>query len=158
MANQPLTRDVPAGPSPLRRSGAAFRVGAWQVDPQLNELRRGEERVRLEPRAVEVLAYLADRLGQVVPREELLGAVWPGVVVGDDALTQAVIKLRKALGDDAHEPKYIETVSKRGYRLIACVEGDKLAAAIPDVLPARGATSSRHARVAIAACALVAVV
>jgi TolB-like protein/DNA-binding winged helix-turn-helix (wHTH) protein/Tfp pilus assembly protein PilF len=69
----------------------------------------------------EVLVHLAQRAGQVVSRDELLSAVWPGVVVGDDALTQAVIKLRKALGDDARRPEYIETLAKRGYRLIAPV-------------------------------------
>lgn len=68
-----------------------------------------------------MLVFLARRAGQVVSRDELLGAVWPGVVVGDDALTQAIIKLRKALGDDARRPAYIETLAKRGYRLIAPV-------------------------------------
>ena len=96
-----------------------LRVGPWRVDRARNEVVDGAKSVRLEPKAVEVLAYLAARPGEVVPREELLSAVWPGVVVGDDALTQAIIKLRKALGDDAHAPKYIETISKRGYRLVA---------------------------------------
>jgi TolB-like protein/DNA-binding winged helix-turn-helix (wHTH) protein len=96
-------------------------VGAWTVDPEQNELRRGGESLRLEPKAVDVLCHLARKPGKVVAREELLASVWPGVVVGDDALTQVVIKLRKALGDDAHRPTYIETISKRGYRLIAPV-------------------------------------
>src|SRR5688572_4039004 len=96
-------------------------IGDWRVDPSRNELARGTESVRLEPKAVEVLVHLAGRAGEVVAREELLSAVWPGVVVGDDALTQAIIKLRKALGDDAHAPKYIETIAKRGYRLVAAV-------------------------------------
>ena len=96
-------------------------IGDWKVDRARNELARGGESVHLEPKAIEVLAYLATRAGDVVGRDELLSAVWPGVVVGDDALTQAIIKLRKALGDDAHSPKYIETISKRGYRLIAAV-------------------------------------
>ena len=100
---------------------ASLQVGEWRVDPALNELRRGEEAVRLEPKAIEVLRYLAERPGEVVGREALLAAVWPGVVVGDDAITQAIIKLRRALGDDAHAPRYIETISKRGYRLIAAV-------------------------------------
>ncbi len=99
-----------------------LRVGGWRVDPARNELSRGAESVKLEPKVVEVLVHLARRAGQVVGREELLSAVWPGVVVGDDALTQAIIKLRKAFGDDAHRPKFIETISKRGYRLIAPVE------------------------------------
>jgi adenylate cyclase len=99
-----------------------FRVGPWQVDPARNELEKEGTTVRLEPKAIEVLAYLAARPGDVVPREEMLLAIWPGVIVGDDALTQAIIKLRRALGDDAHKPTYIETISKRGYRLVAPVE------------------------------------
>src|SRR6185295_9752009 len=79
--------------------------------------------VKLEPKATAVLAYLADRPGQVVSREALLSAVWPGVVVGDDSLTQAVIKLRKALGDTADSPSYIQTIPKGGYRLVAPVAG-----------------------------------
>ncbi len=98
-----------------------FRVGDWRADSRLNELRQGDRTVRLEPKAMEVLAYLARRPGEVVAREQLLAAVWAGVVVGDDVLTQAIIKLRKALDDDAHRPRYIETISKRGYRLIAPV-------------------------------------
>src|SRR5262245_16877516 len=67
------------------------------------------------------LVYLAQRPGEVVSRDALLAAVWPGVVVSDDAVTQVVIKLRKALGDSAETPSYIQTISKRGYRLVAPV-------------------------------------
>lgn len=71
---------------------------------------------------MDVLVYLADRQGRVVSREELLSALWPGVIVSDDTLTQAVNKLRKALCDSARSPLYVETISKRGYRLVAHVE------------------------------------
>ncbi|MBL8487663.1 MAG: winged helix-turn-helix domain-containing protein [Rhodocyclaceae bacterium] len=98
-----------------------LRIGDWVLDAALNELRRDDAAVRLEPKAIELLAFLASRPGRVVGREALLAAVWPGVVVGDDSLTQAVIKLRRALGDDAQHPRYIETIPKRGYRLIAPV-------------------------------------
>jgi DNA-binding winged helix-turn-helix (wHTH) protein len=90
-------------------------VGEWLVDPATNEISRGGERVHLEPKVVDLLLALARRAGQVVSREELLSQVWPGVVVGDDVLTQGVIKLRKALGETEH----IQTIPKRGYRLIA---------------------------------------
>ena len=102
-----------------------LRVGEWTVEPALNELRSAGRVVKVEPKAMEVLVYLAARPGQVVGREELLAAVWRGVVVGDDALTQVVIKLRKALGE-----AYIQTIPKRGYRLV-------LPAAAPGVLAAR---------------------
>lgn len=99
-----------------------LRVGEWCVALELNRISREGQAVRLEPKAIELLTFLARRPGEVVSREELLAALWPGVIVGDNALTQAVTKLRKALGDTTREPVYIEAISKRGYRLIAPVE------------------------------------
>jgi DNA-binding winged helix-turn-helix (wHTH) protein/TolB-like protein/Flp pilus assembly protein TadD len=99
------------------RRGAPFSVGDWLADPATNELRRGGEIVRVEPRAMDLLAVLAERPGTAVSRDELLAAAWPGVVVGDEALSQAIAKLRRALGDDPRAPSYIETIAKRGYRL-----------------------------------------
>jgi TolB-like protein/Tfp pilus assembly protein PilF len=109
-----------------------LKIGEWDVDPPRNELRRGAETVRLEHKVIELLVHLARTPGEVVSREALLDALWPGVVVGDDALTQAMIKLRKALGDDAHQPTYIETISKRGYRLVAPVVEAKPTAPGPE--------------------------
>src|SRR5690242_54737 len=96
-----------------------LNIGEWWVDRTTNELGRGGDTVHVEPKAMEVLMALAGHAGEVVSREALLEAVWPGVVVGDEALTQSIIKLRKALGDNPRAPSYIETISKRGYRLIA---------------------------------------
>jgi DNA-binding winged helix-turn-helix (wHTH) protein/TolB-like protein/Tfp pilus assembly protein PilF len=107
-----------------------LRIGEWWADRSTNELGRDGDRLRIEPKAMEVLAVLAARAGEVVSREELLAAVWPGVVVGDEALTQSIIKLRRALGDNPRAPTYIETISKRGYRLIAPV-GARAAAPAP---------------------------
>lgn len=99
----------------------SLRVGDWLVDPQANTLTRGAQSVRIEPKAMDVLVVLADRAGRVVSRDELFEAAWPGVVVGDEALSQSIIKLRRAMGDSSRAPTYIETVAKRGYRLIAPV-------------------------------------
>ena len=118
--------------------GKRARIGGWSVDPALDALRRGAETVRLEPKAMELLLVLASRPGQVVSREELLSTVWPGVVVGDEALSQVVTKLRKALGDDARVPTYIETISKRGYRLIAQVEPLEGGRVVETPAPPRG--------------------
>ncbi|MGD1990548.1 MAG: tetratricopeptide repeat protein [Chromatiales bacterium] len=85
-------------------------------------LSRGEKVVRLEPRSMEVLTYLASRKGEVVTREELEQDVWRGAVVGYDAITNTIIKLRKALGDSARDPQFIATIPKRGYQLIAEVQ------------------------------------
>lgn len=108
--------------STIDAAPAALRVGEWNVAPELNQISRGGECIRLEPKAIELLVFLARRAGEVISREELLSALWPGVIVGDNALTQVVIKLRKALGDTARKPSYIEAISKRGYRLISAVE------------------------------------
>ena len=92
----------------------SFRVGAWTVEAPLNQLSSEGKAVKIEPKAMQVLCHLAARPGQVVSREALLSAVWPGVIVGDDALTQVVVKLRKALGDTPDTPGYIQTISKGG--------------------------------------------
>jgi TolB-like protein/DNA-binding winged helix-turn-helix (wHTH) protein len=102
-------------------SSNPYYIDEWYVDPSTCRIRSGERETKVEPRVMAVLCYLADRPGQVVAREELEAAVWTGMVVGYDALTSAVIKLRKAFDDDSRKPRFIETVSKRGYRLIAPV-------------------------------------
>ena len=101
-----------------------LKVGDWTVEPDLNRLSAQDRTVRVEPKAMAVLLHLANRPGQVVAREALLADLWPGVVVGDDSLTQVIIKLRKALGDDPERPAYIQTVTKKGYRLVAPVRRD----------------------------------
>jgi TolB-like protein/DNA-binding winged helix-turn-helix (wHTH) protein/Tfp pilus assembly protein PilF len=103
------------------REQTAFFVGEWRVSPQEDTLSLDGRTVRLEPRAMEVLVYLASRPGDVVTRSELEKTVWHGSLVGYDAVTNTVIKLRKALGDSAKNPRFIATVPKRGYQLIAPV-------------------------------------
>jgi DNA-binding winged helix-turn-helix (wHTH) protein/TolB-like protein/cytochrome c-type biogenesis protein CcmH/NrfG len=105
-------------PAPDR---GTLQVGDWTVEPALGRLTAAGKTVKLEPKAMAVLVYLANRPGEVLGRETLLSTVWAGAVVGDDSLTQVVLKLRKALGDVRESPAYIETISKRGYRLIAPV-------------------------------------
>ena len=96
-----------------------FQVGDWLVFADLNQISQGDHVVRLEPKTMGVLLHLASHPREVVSRESLLSAVWPGVVVGDNALTQVVIKLRRALGDTADKPAYVQAVAKKGYRLVA---------------------------------------
>ncbi len=98
---------------------AEFSVGDWRVSPADNALFREGEGQQLEPKVMALLVHLAANAGRTVSREQLFQAVWPDVVVSDDTLTQAIIKLRKALGDSARNPRYIQTVPKRGYRLLA---------------------------------------
>jgi TolB-like protein/DNA-binding winged helix-turn-helix (wHTH) protein len=96
-------------------------IGDWWFDVAAHELGRNGETVRLEPRVSDLLEYLALRPGQPVSRAALLEALWPGMVVSDEALTNAVNKLRRAFGDDRANPRVIETLPKTGYRLIAQV-------------------------------------
>ena len=96
-----------------------FAIGPWVLDAETNIVSRDGRVVRLEPKVVEVCVCLADRTGEVVRKEELIRAVWPDTFVTDDVLTKAISELRKALEDDAKHPQFIETIPKRGYRLIA---------------------------------------
>ena len=98
---------------------APFRIADWAVHPASHRLTRDDEEVRIEPKVMRVLLFLAGHPQRVVKRDELEAAVWPGRVVTDDAVTNTVIKLRRALGDDARNPRYIDTIAKSGYRLIA---------------------------------------
>lgn len=99
-----------------------FRVGPWRVRPALNRLSAGGETHQLEPKVAEVLAHLASRPGEVVSRAELQQAVWGSPYVSEDLPRRAVYELRKVLGDDPRSPRYIETIPRAGYRLIAPVE------------------------------------
>jgi TolB-like protein/DNA-binding winged helix-turn-helix (wHTH) protein/thioredoxin-like negative regulator of GroEL len=99
-----------------------FRLGEWQVDSALDEIRSGERSVKLEPRTMRLLCVLAERPGEVWSADDLLGRVWPGVMVTQSSVYQAIAQLRRELGDDGTEARYIATVPRRGYRLIAAVE------------------------------------
>jgi TolB-like protein/DNA-binding winged helix-turn-helix (wHTH) protein len=108
-----------------------FRIGDWLVEPATGSLSRDGRSVKLEPKVMDLLVCLARRPGRVLSREELEQAVWAGTVVSYDAITSAVIKLRKAFGDDSRHPWLIETVPKRGYRLIAAVTEAVAASSAP---------------------------
>jgi TolB-like protein/DNA-binding winged helix-turn-helix (wHTH) protein/tetratricopeptide (TPR) repeat protein len=99
-----------------------FKVGAWLVEPSLNSVTCDGTTVRLEPKVMGVLLCLAEHPGQTVSRETLLQAVWPDTFVTDDVLKHSISELRRVFSDDAREPRFIHTVSKRGYRLVAPVE------------------------------------
>ncbi len=96
-----------------------FQLAGYQVDPSALRVSAGGVEHRLEAKAMQVLVYLSEHAGRVVTRAELEAQLWPGRIVTEDAVTNAIAKLRKAFGDDARHPRIIETVPKRGYRLIA---------------------------------------
>jgi TolB-like protein/Tfp pilus assembly protein PilF len=96
----------------------ALRIGPWRVDPVLDEIAKDGKTLKLEPRTMRVLLCLAEHAGEVMSVEQLLNAVWKDVVVTEDSVYQAVAFLRRALGDDPKEPRYIANVLRRGYRLV----------------------------------------
>jgi adenylate cyclase len=104
-----------------KAKGMPFFVAKWHVDPSSMRISKDKRIVKLQPKAMAVLDYLACRPGTVISRKELEETVWEGRVVGYDALSNVIIKLRKALNDKAHKPYVIETIPKTGYRLIAGV-------------------------------------
>ena len=101
---------------------ADFRVGHWLVAPSLNSISRNDTTVRLEPKVMEVLVCLAEHAGETLSKEKLLQIVWPDTFVSDDVLKHCVSELRRALEDDAREPHVIQTIARRGYRLVVPVE------------------------------------
>jgi TolB-like protein/DNA-binding winged helix-turn-helix (wHTH) protein/Tfp pilus assembly protein PilF len=98
-----------------------MRIGEWLADPRDDSLSRGNERVKLEPRTMRLLMRLALTPGAVVSQDQLLESVWSGVVVGPASVYQSMSQLRKVLGDTDDPPRYIETVARKGYRLVATV-------------------------------------
>ena len=98
-----------------------FCVGSWTVRPSLNTISRNGTSVRLEPKVMEVLVCLASRPGQPVSKESLIKTVWADTFVSDDALIRTIAELRRVFADDSRNPSFIETIPKRGYRLVAPV-------------------------------------
>lgn len=97
----------------------SFRFGQWRVDPATNALHFGELSRQLEPRAMDVLLHLARHPHTVISAEDLLDACWGDTPASDNAVHKIITQLRRALDDSASDPKYIETIRKRGYRLLA---------------------------------------
>ena len=90
--------------------------GSFQIDPRTWLLTSANEPIELSPRLVEILAFIVERQGSIVTKDELLERFWPDVHVSDNTLARAIADIRKALGEDASAPRYLETASRRGYR------------------------------------------
>jgi len=104
-----------------RRPASIVRFGTYELSLQSGEVRKAGVRIRVQQQPMKLLELLLERPGQVVTREELRSRVWPNESFGDfdQAVNIAIAKLRSALGDSAENPRYIETLPKRGYRFIA---------------------------------------
>src|SRR5262245_48936768 len=124
-------------------AGVAF--GTYRFEVATGRLWSGCQEIRLTPKASAVLKELVSHAGALVSREDLFARVWSGTAVGDDALTSCVQELRRALEDDAKQPRFIETRHRRGYRFIAAV-GE---------IGARRANHTDHASAGISAIAVL---
>jgi len=107
------------------KSAGVFRFGVFEVDAATGELRKQGLRIRLQEQPSQLLLMLLDHTGEVVSREEIRRKPWPPdtFVDFDQSLGTALRKLRQALGDSADNPRFIETLARRGYRFIAPVHG-----------------------------------
>jgi len=118
----------------------SLKVGSWIVDPSLNSMSCEGRAVRLEPKVMGVLMCLAQHPGETLSKEQLFQAVWPNIIVTEDVLKRCIAELRRAFDDDARNPHIIETIAKRGYRLLAPVSA--LAAATAPAPPESAVTDS----------------
>lgn len=109
-----------------KRSSNVRRFATFEVDLRARELRKGGIRIRLQDQPFEILAVMLERPGEVVTREELRERLWPAGTFVDfeHSLNAAIKRLRAALGDDADNPRFVETLHRRGYRFIAAVEDE----------------------------------
>jgi DNA-binding winged helix-turn-helix (wHTH) protein len=96
-------------------------LGDQRIEPARCAILTEKGEIRVVPRVMDVLSLMVTHAGQVVTREEFINTVWNGTFVTDEVLSRCIYRLRQALGDDTRKPRFIETVSKRGYRLIAPV-------------------------------------
>lgn len=102
-------------------SDKVFFFGDWQINPSSNSVRNGDVVRTLEPKAMDVLMLLCQQANIVVSTEDILVKCWGGADLGDNPIHKVITQLRKALGDEASNPSYIETIRKRGYRTLAPV-------------------------------------
>ena len=106
----------------MAKEDVTYRFGDFRLDAPNRQLWRGDDRVDLNARYFDALVLLVQRRGQLVEKEQFFAEVWDDVVVSDSALTQCIKDVRKQLGDDAANPRFIETVPRYGYRFIGPVE------------------------------------
>ena len=122
----------------MQTSAHRFIIGDYIVDPQINRIRGPKGTEVVEPKVMHVLTCLANKPGTVLTKEALMDEVWEGTVVTDYVVSRSISQLRKVFADSFKSPKYIETVSKTGYRLIAPVSveqpGSDGASAVPHLV------------------------
>jgi len=109
-----------------------IHFGPFEIDQRTWALSRDGQPIDLSPRLVEILGHLATHSGVIVTKDEMLERFWPGINISDNTLTRAIADIRKAIGDSATAPKYVQTLARRGYRFV----GAPAAPQAPDALKA----------------------
>src|SRR5579864_1014086 len=124
-------RSLPAGVA------ETLRFGVFAVDRKTGELRRNGVKVRLQDQPLQILLTLLERPGEVVSRDDLRSRLWADDTFVDfeHSINTAVRRLRDALGDSAENPRFVETVARRGYRFLAPVSGGLETAVLPQIHP-----------------------
>ena len=110
-----------------------FRIGEFLIEPEINSITRNGTSTRIEPKVMQVLVCLAEYPSKVVLKEKLIRSVWADTFVTDDVLTRSISELRKVFEDDAKEPRFIQTIPRSGYRLVAPISYDELRTERKDV-------------------------
>src|ERR1700686_3619721 len=136
-----------------------LRFGVFEADPRLGELTKHGKRLPLQEQPFQLLAMLLQRPGELVSREELRAKIWPQTIVDfDHGLNKAISKIRDALGDSADNPRFVQTIARRGYRFLADVTvadskqietaPAQIVVSDPPIQEDRGASKRRSRRVA----------
>jgi DNA-binding winged helix-turn-helix (wHTH) protein len=123
-------------------AGTVYRFGAFEVDPGLYVLRCNGSDLDIQPKVLDLLLYLVARRDRVVPKEEILEALWPGIAATDDVLSRAIHAARQAVGDDGEQQSIIQTVRRRGFRFVATVDSSHS----PQPAPTRATEEARPTR------------
>ena len=97
-----------------------YRFGAAELDPQRQQLRVAGQEHYLRPKTFGVLVYLIEQRQRLVTKDELINHVWDGAAVSDDTLVQCIVDIRKALGDDSRQPRFVKTLPKLGSSAESC--------------------------------------
>jgi DNA-binding winged helix-turn-helix (wHTH) protein len=96
-----------------------FRLGEWTINPESGRVRSGEKETVLQPQVMQLLVYFAEHPREVISLDQMIESVWSGKPMTSSSVYNALNAIRSALGDDTRNPRYLETIPRRGYRLIA---------------------------------------
>src|SRR5215475_1118898 len=115
-------------------TGRLIRFGVFEVDLRAGELRKNGVKIKLQEQPFQILALLLEHPGEIVTREELQQKLWSNdtFVDFDNSLNKAINKIREAVGDSADNPRFVETMARRGYRFIASVDRPSTAVEVPE--------------------------